>query len=361
MIWMNHAATSFPKPESVYQARDSFFRKGLAGVHRSSGENDKTVNQIVLQTKKILADMFGGALYDVFFTSGATESLNIVIANIPQEALVISTKSRHNAIRRPLYARGLKQVVLPPLTLNNYQQFLDQHLQPHAWLILNATSNVNGHCEPVQEICEYLKNKYPSVRVVVDAAQAAGHFPILMEWGIDYLVLTAHKGLYGPPGLGALITPHEIQPLIFGGTGAHSLDLETNRQHFEAGTRDISSIAAWKEGLLFVASTGIETIRNHEQHLKKHFLDRIQKLPISTYYDEASIVSVSLPGISSEEVVAMMEAENIIIRGGMHCAPEMHQFLNLKGAARFSFGWFNTIAEIDRVADVLHDIVGSRS
>ncbi|MGL5722529.1 MAG: aminotransferase class V-fold PLP-dependent enzyme [Brevinema sp.] len=359
MIWMNHAATSFPKPESVYQARDKFFRMGLAGTHRASGEIDVLASQIVLQTKKILADMFGGSLHDVFFTSGATEALNIIIANIPQNTLVISTQTRHNAVRRTLYARGQEQLVLPPLSQDNYQHLLDEHLKPDSWLILNATSNVNGHCEPVHEICVYIKNKYPSVRVVVDAAQAAGHMPISMEWGIDYLAITAHKGLYGPPSLGALISPHPIHPLVFGGTGAHSEQLEQDRQHFEAGTRDVSSIAAWKEGLLFVNSIGIKAIHDHEQQLKKHFLERIQKLPITTYYSEGSIVSLSLPGMASEEVVAMMEAEEIIIRGGMHCAPEMHHFLKLKGAARFSFGWFNTIAEIDRVAHVLHTIVGS--
>ena len=359
MIWMNHAATSFPKPESVYQARDRFFRQGLAGTHRASGEIDTLASQIVLQTKQIIADMFGGSLHDVFFTSGATEALNIVVANIPQEALVISTQTRHNAVRRPLHARGVKQIILPPLSLENYQGLLDDHLKPDSWLILNAASNVNGHCEPIREICHYIKQKYSSVKVVVDAAQAAGHMPILMDWGIDYLAITAHKGLYGPPSLGALISPHEVYPLILGGTGAHSEQLEHDREHFEAGTRDVSSIAAWKEGLLFVTSTGMDTIHNHEQQLKKHFLERIQKLSIMPYYGEAPVVSLSLPGLSSEEVVAIMEAEEIIIRGGMHCAPEMHQFLNLKGAARFSFGWFNTIAEIDRVAYVLHHIVGS--
>lgn len=361
MIWLNNAASSFPKPESVYTARDFYFRQGIVSGKRGGGSLDRTAIQLSSQLRLELAELFGASDKDVFFTSGATEALNIVLANTPRNSLVVSTMTRHNAVRRTVYAYGFKEVLLPPLDINNYKEQLGKSLQAGALLVLNACSNVNGHREPIKEICSYVKTKYPSVKIAVDAAQGAGHLPLSMQWGIDFLALTAHKGLYGPAGLGALIieTFLEIKPLIYGGTGAHSSALELSSASegmFETGTKDGASLGAWLEGVKFVKETGIETLNAREIFLKDFFLKGIENWGWTAFKGEGALVSLLHPHFSSEELASILEEENIIIRGGMHCAPDMHKYLNSTGTARFSFGYFNTEDEIETVLSLLKSL-----
>lgn len=360
MIWLNQAATSFPKPPEVYEARDKYFRMGIAGHNRGLGKNDLLAKQLASRCKGLLAEMFGANPAQVFFTAGATEALNIVFANMPPGIEVVSTKARHNAVRRSIAAYGFTEKLLPPLDIENYQELLKKALGPDSLLVLNACSNVNGRSEPIEQICAFIRRNYPHVKIAVDGAQAAGHSPINIGWGIDYLALTAHKGLYGPAGLGALISPLPLHPLIFGGTGERSRTLVQNTEDgmFEAGTRDGASIGAWAEGLAFVQKIGLDAINAHENNLKQAFMESIAALPLRLWTGEGPVVSLEAAEFASEELAALLEAEGIAVRGGMHCAPDMHDFLGTKGAVRFSFGWFNTQQEVARAAEVLKSILG---
>lgn len=371
MIWFDNAATSHPKPEAVYQTRDKYFREGIVSEGRGIYPQAQSAQRLFTETRRTLSTLFNGYGSEyIFFTSGATEALNIVIQNTKNNDHIISTMAHHNAVRRTLFAMNLKNIsytICAPLTYTNFRTLLKNAIQPNTTLlILNHCSNVNGSVQPIDEIAFWTKKHYPHIKILVDAAQSAGHLSVLQkDWNIDYIAITAHKGLFGSAGLGALLTnPNDlIKPIIFGGTGHHSTstDMISKPDMFEAGTRDGASIGSWNEGLKFILEQGLPAIQKHENMLKNYFLENLALLPKFTVYsnnDGAPVISLTHCEMASEEIASVLAEEKIAVRAGLHCAPDMHEFLGTKtnGTVRFSFNIFNNIKEIDTALQILKNL-----
>lgn len=371
MIWFDNAATSHPKPEAVYQARDKYFREGIVSEGRGIYSSAQLAQRVFTETRRTINMLFNGYGSEyIFFTSGATEALNIVIQNTKNNDHIISTMAHHNAVRRTLFAmksKNISHTICAPLTYDNFRTLLKNAIQPNTTLlILNHCSNVNGSVQPIDEIAFWTKKHHPHIKILVDAAQSAGHLEVLQKaWYIDYVAITAHKGLFGSAGLGALLTnPADlIKPIIYGGTGHHSVstDMISKPNMFEAGTRDGASIGAWNEGLKFILEQGLSVIQEHENMLKKYFLENLALLPKFAVYsnnDRVPVISLTHCEMSSEEIASVLAEEKIAVRAGFHCAPDMHEFLGTKknGTVRFSFNIFNNTTEIDTALQILKNL-----
>lgn len=371
MIYLDHAATSWPKPPEVVQAVTDYMERAGGNPGRSGHRLSLAAGRIVYETREVLAELFGAPdPLRVVLTPNVTYALNMAIHGLldPSSDRVITTGIEHNSVMRPLReleARGLDLRIVPcgpdgQLDL----EAMAAALRPGARLVVaNHASNVMGTLLPIQEIAALAHAA--GALLLVDAAQTAGVIPLdAQAMGIDLLAFTGHKGLLGPQGTGGLvIAPHLdadlIRPLCMGGTGSRS---EQERQpemlpdRLECGTGNGPGIAGLGAGARCLLAYGIEAVRAHMLALTVRLLDGLREIPGVTVYgpwDEerhTAPVSLRIRGHSVSEVGWRLDEEfDILSRVGLHCAPAAHRALGTfpEGTVRLAAGLSNTMADID--------------
>ncbi|GAB6099654.1 aminotransferase class V-fold PLP-dependent enzyme [Halanaerocella petrolearia] len=375
MIYLDNAATSWPKPEEVYQAMDQFMRHKAANPGRAGHKMAAQAGELVWQTRRLLAEFLNAASsQEIILTKNATEALNLALQGYLEEGdHVVTTSLAHNSILRPLKELEPKVEVTIIEADNSGQVEIEQiedNLRQNTKLVaVTHASNVTGFLLPIAEIGELLEEK--NIKLLVDAAQTAGVYPLdVQQMKIDLLAFTGHKSLFGPPGTGGLYLNNgiELNSLLFGGTGSNSEDIYQPRirpDRYESGTPNTVGLAGLKAGVEFILEEGLDNIRQHEQELLDYLVTELEKIPEVTLYrptdidKQAPLLSVNFGTEDSGEVGYILDkAFDIAVRTGLHCAPLAHRSLGTfeRGTVRFSLGYFNTLDEIKEVIEISKEI-----
>ncbi len=371
MIYLDNAATSWPKPPQVLAAMARFLTEVGANPGRSGHRLSVEAGRIVYAAREAVAELFHAPdPLRVVFGMNATEGLNLALRGLLRPGdHVVTSSMEHNSVMRPLRAlerEGVSVTVVPC----SPEGFLDpravlEALRPETRLVvLNHASNVTGTLLPVAEVGRALQ-RMGGPLLLVDAAQSGGAVPIDMQAdGIDLLAFTGHKSLYGPMGTGGLIIGErvpleEFRPLLRGGTGSRS-EWEEQPDFLpdmcESGTPNGVGLAGLEAGVRWVLEQGVEAIRAHEVELSQHLSDGLREIPGVTVYgpDDAhlrtAVVSFNIAGMELSEVGMRLDEEfGIMCRVGLHCAPAAHRTIGTfpVGTVRFALGAFNTREEVD--------------
>lgn len=372
MIYLDNAATTFPKPPAVSAAVNEALRVYGANPGRSGHKQSMRSAKEIYDCRGMAAALFHAEnVEDVVFTLNCTHSLNIVFKGLLKSGdHVVTSDMEHNSVMRPLHELAKKGVtftqakVYPGDNDKTVDSFRNA-LGPDTKLVVcTHASNVWGARLPIGRIGA-LCHEY-GIQFMVDAAQTAGTLPIdIQDMHIDYLCAAGHKGLYGPMGTGILITTcaDKLSTLTEGGTGSSSISYEHPLQmpdKFESGTPNLPGIAGLKAGIAFVSRVKQENIARHEIELMRRLYDKFANLNHVLLYTEkpgldhfAPVLSFNVKGIDSETVAEYLNRNyDIALRAGLHCAPAAHSAMGTleTGAVRVSPSYFTNAAQIDRLA-----------
>ena len=379
MIYLDHAATSWPKPPEVMQAMQHFIESVGGNPGRSGHRLSIEAGRIVYDTREAIAQLFHAPdPLRVIFTPNATFALNQALYGllVPGDR-VITTSIEHNSVMRPLRdleRSGVHLTVVPCAPDGSVElEPLAQALQGGArLLVLNHASNVTGTITPVVQATALAHQA--GALVLLDAAQTAGVLPIdLPAFGIDLLAFTGHKGLFGPPGTGGLVLasgfdPAWLNPIVRGGTGSRSEYEEQPTMlpdKFESGTPNGVGIAGLGAGVRWVLAQGIDAIRAHEMSLTRQLLAGLAELPQVRIYGPCDInkqiatVSFTIQGRYVSEIGLRLDEEyDILCRVGLHCSPATHRTIGTfpEGTVRLALGWSNSAAEVDAVLQAIRKL-----
>jgi len=375
--YLDNAATSWPKPEAVYQAVDRFMREVGATPGRGGHWREEEAARIADEARAALAQLFNAPdPAGIAFTMNATQAINMALKGVLRPGdHVITSSIEHNAMWRPLKAlerRGVAVTAVPCAADGTLDPAdVAAAIRPATRLIaLLHASNVLGTILPVAEIGQIAQDH--GILFLVDAAQTAGAYPIDMAaMHIDLLAFPGHKGLYGPHGTGGLVVRPGIhlETWIEGGSGVES-EPETMPEalplRLEAGTQNAAGIAGLLAGARFVLAQGVERIREHELALTGQLIEALGDVPGLTVLGPAglarrtAVVSVTVEGYIPDQLAAVLDQVfDIATRAGLHCAPQAHRTAGTleAGALRFSPGYFNTPEEVAEAAAALRSIV----
>lgn len=376
-VYLDNAATSHPKPESVYRAVTEALRSG-GSSGRGSHNFARAADQLIFATREALAEFFNGGTSEQFiFTANATTAINQALFGVLCRGdRVVTTMVEHNAVTRPLRElekRGVTVVKVPVDGITGIVQksALQQACldQPTRLLLVNHCSNVIGTIQPIDGLGGWCHEH--DILFMVDGAQSAGHLPIdFQQLAVDLFVSSGHKGLLGPQGTGFLYLKEgiELSPLIYGGTGTNSqsdLQPEHLPERLESGTLNLPGLAGLHAALQFLQQTGIEQIHLREKQLTAKLLEGLQKIERVKIYgsDNAmlrlGVISFNLEECDPAEVAFILDQEEqIAVRVGLHCAPDAHRTIGSypSGTVRVSPGYYTTETEIDRFLRALQKI-----
>lgn len=382
MIYLDNAATSWPKPDSVYQTLADFLKTAGANPGRSGHKMAALASATIDETRVKLARLFDlGDPRRVIFASNTTDALNLAIKGTLRPGdHVVTTVMEHNSVRRPLRAL-LTQDVSTTKVPANRQGFIDpadvaSAIRPNTRLIaMTHASNVNGALQPIEAVAEIAHRHH--CLLLVDAAQTAGTVPISLDrLGADLLAFPGHKALMGPPGTGGLIIGDRVKfddllPVREGGTGGNS---EEDTQppelptRFEAGTVNTVGIAALGSALDCLAKVGVEAAGAHEREMNSRLIDGLRAIPgvaVLSPDDESKRVactSILVDGWEPADFgVALDSAFQIACRTGLHCAPEACGALGALpyGTVRLSAGFFTSSEDIDQAVAAVRELAGA--
>ncbi len=364
VIYLDNAATSWPKPEATLQAMERYMRFTGGSPGRSGHRLSIEAGRIVFDTRDALAELFGIADSSrIVFTKNATEALNLTISGLLNSGdHVICSGMEHNSVMRPLNAmteRGVEYSIVPCAGTGELDpQFLAKAIRKNTRAVyLTHASNVTGGIMPIAEVGAVAREH--GLIFCVDAAQTAGALPIdVATMNVDLLAFTGHKSLFGPPGTGGLYIGKDlegqIRPILRGGTGSRS---ESEYQpdflpdKYESGTPNTAGLAGLGAGVRFVLTETVEKIRAKELQLTSFFLEGITAISGIRIYGPGSlagripVISFALDGMDPAQVALMLDEEfGIMSRPGLHCSPQAHKTIGTypTGTVRFSFGYFNT-------------------
>lgn len=380
MIYIDNAATSWPKPESVLQAMDEFLRDSGGNPGRGGHSMAIAASKVIDETRLLLARLINAADKDrVIFTLNCTDSLNMGLKGLLRPGdHVITSSIEHNSVVRPLRKLeqlGVRVTRLSPRSGSGFvsPQDIEKAVTGETRLaVMTHASNVNGVIQPIEEY-GLIARRYNLI-FMVDAAQTAGRYPLDVQANnIDLLAFSGHKGLLGPPGTGVLYIGErvDLDSLREGGTGSHSEQEEQPTDlpyKFESGTANTVGIAGLGAGLKFIFREGMEKILTHEESLAARLLEGLSQTPGVTVHaakdgkKQAPIISFTIDGAEPGEVGAILDqAFDIKVRTGLHCAPAAHKTLGTfpLGTVRLSPGYFNTIEEIELIVKAIERIAQS--
>jgi cysteine desulfurase family protein len=376
-VYLNNAATSWPKPECVYEAVDNFLRHFGASQGRGVFRRSLEATRIIEDCRHTVARLFN--IRDpsrIVLTKNCSEALNLAIKGLLRPGdHVITSSMEHNSVWRPLKTLEKKRnISLSEVMCNERGEInfddIKQAFRPETrLLVFTHASNVTGTLFPIAELADLAHTH--GARLLVDAAQTAGVFPIdAAELNIDLLACSGHKGLLGPQGTGALyITPGlDLEPLLEGGTGSNSLfpfQPETLPERFETGTPNGPGLAGLGAAAEFLLKTGVAAIREKEHQLTALLLEKLNRVPGVILYGpqdpdrQVAVVSFNIQDVNPEEVGAVLdEIYNIMVRTGLHCAPRAHRTIGTleTGTVRVSPGYFNAVTDIEYFLDAIREI-----
>lgn len=346
MIYLDNGATSFHKPPSVAQAV-RWALDNCANPGRGGHSGAMLAAKTVFGCREQAAEFFECQPEQVVFTPNCTQGLNIAIHSLikPGSRVAISG-FEHNAVTRPLYARGVQTVVAGRKlfdqedTLSHFEDALKSGVSA---AVFTHCSNVFGYILPVEEMAALCRNY--GVPFIVDAAQSAGVLPVSLKgWGADFVAMPGHKGLLGPQGTGILLCSGETKPLLQGGTGSSSKQQQMPQElpdRLEAGTLNVPGIAGLHAGLKYLKKTGIDRIFSREKQAAQFCADGLKKLGYQVFSGENQGGTVSFVGKEDcEEIGEKLAGRGIAVRAGLHCAPLAHESAGTlqTGTVRVSFG-----------------------
>lgn len=375
-IYLDNAATSYPKPETVYTAVDRALRDVAGSAGRGGHRGGISAARTLLEARESLAALFGiNDSSRLVFTHSATESLNLALSGFLKPGdHVVTTSMEHNSMARPLYLASMKGVEVTWVDADSRglvaSDDIAAAIRPDTTLIaVTHCSNVTGTIQPVSAIGRIAKTR--NIAFLVDAAQSAGGIPIdVREMHLDLLAAPGHKCLMGPPGTGFLYIAEgvNLDPLLLGGTGTSSASLEQPGElpeRFESGTQNTPGIAGLLAGADFVSSIGIERIAAHESELVRQIISGLCSIQGATVYGpgadtpRGSVVSFTLEGVDPSRAGFLLDHEfGISVRTGLHCAPKAHSTIGTypTGTIRVSPGWFNVSQDIDSFLEATEQI-----
>jgi cysteine desulfurase family protein len=378
-VYLDHAATSWPKPPEVSAAMMSALQAG-ANAGRGNYSLAMGSGRVLVRARSLLAELFGVSnAQDIAFTYNTTMSLNMAIrGTLKVGDHVISTMTEHNSVRRPLeYLRKTLGISIDYLKVDREGQ-LDLYELEHAFrpntrmVICNHSSNLLGSILPIGDIGDIVKSH--GTVFLVDAAQSAGSLDIdVKQMNIDLLAFPGHKGLLGPQGTGGLyISPElDLEPLMYGGTGSQSENSEqpsVRPDRYEAGTQNAVGIAGLLAGVQKVKLLGPSTIHQREWALTQRLMEGLFGIPgiklLGPSYGVArtGIVSFVIEGEESADIAHRLDRNyKIAVRAGMHCTPLAHKAVDTlaSGAVRASVGVDTTEHNISRMLAAMEELYGN--
>lgn len=382
MIYLDNAATSWPKPPEVVKAMTQVLKYAGGNPGRSGHTLSIEGARVMYDTRETIARFFNSSNPQrVIFTANVTHAINIALRGMLKPGdRVVTTSMEHNAVMRPLRyleKSGVDVYVVPCSTTGELDiSAMVKALATGARLVvINHASNVTGTILPVGEIAPIVHQA--DALLMVDAAQTAGVLPIdVAKMGIDILAFTGHKGLLGPPGIGGLVIGNrvdtqQIEPLILGGTGSQSeqeIQPEYLPDKFESGTQNIVGIAGLQAGINWILERGIDAIRAHETELAGMLISGLTGIPGIKLYGtrnpalSTAIVSITVEKQTVSEVgLGLDEKCGILSRVGLHCAPSAHRTIGSfpDGTVRLAPGMFTSVDEIHRVINAVKEVAQS--
>ena len=376
-IYLDNAATSFPKPKEVATAVYDFMVNNGTSSGRGSYKKAMQSDYIVYECRKLIGKLFN---FDnpkkVVFTSNVTDSLNIAMRGILKENdHVITSSLEHNAVWRCLKTLErdinikIDTVECSKDGITNPQDIKKYIKKDTALIVFTQASNVLGTIQPIREIGAIAREH--NIPFLVDSAQSAGAMKIdVKEDNIDILAFTGHKSLLGPMGTGGLIinTDIDIKPLKAGGTGgdsAYEYQPDYYPNHLETGTSNVSGIAGLREAIKFLNKEGIENIHNKEKELTKYALEKLETVKDIEIYGPKdcekmlSVISFNIKDKRPEDVGSILDQKyDIMLRAGLHCAPTAHSVIGTKerGTLRIGLGYYNEKEDIDKLVEALNNL-----
>lgn len=368
IIYLDHAATSWPKPPGVLDAMQFAMQQSAANPGRGSHAMAVKASRVLFETRMGISKLFHiNNANDIAFTSNTTMALNLAIKGLLREGdHVVATMVEHNSVRRPLeYLKRTLGITVDYVRVNgkgelNLLDIEEALKQPTRLVICNHSSNLLGSILPVEEIGRLAHNS--GAIFLVDAAQSAGIIDIDVErMGIDLMAFPGHKGLLGPQGTGGLyIAPHvDLEPLLHGGTGSQSEEKEqptVRPDRYEAGTPNTVGIAGLRVGVEKVVELTPKWIYTHEWNLTQQLLSGIKNISGITILGpdpgmpRTGIVSFVVDQVDSSKLAFQLDREyGIAVRAGFHCTPLAHYAVHTEktGAVRASVGVSTTEMEIE--------------
>jgi cysteine desulfurase family protein len=370
VIYLDNAATSWPKPETVYRTMDRFLREKGGNPGHGSHSLAIAAKQTIEETRMLVARFINAPITErIIFTLNCTESINTGLKGLLKPGdHVITSSLEHNAVMRPLRKleqQGVKITTMPLSSKSGVTpvEDIEAAITPQTRMIITIhASNVNGAIQPIASYGEIARRH--NLIFMVDAAQSAGHIPLdVQAANIDLLAFSSHKGPLGPPGVGILYISPQVNPdtLIEGGTGSIS---ETEKQpeilpdKYESGTLNSLGISGLAAGLQFIQNEGLEKINFHEVGLTRLLIEGLSRVPGVTVIKanddtaQAPVISFNIQGHDPGEVGTILDQYfDIKVRTGLHCAPLAHRSIGTfpRGTIRLSPGYFNTVEEIKQV------------
>ncbi|WP_366943726.1 aminotransferase class V-fold PLP-dependent enzyme [Methanofollis sp.] len=373
IIYLNNAATTWPKPPEVIAATAASLARPVFGSGRTAGTEGEDYPTLA---REALTRLFhAGPAEHYIFTLNATDALNLLIRGFltahPGPCHVLTTALDHNAVQRPLHE--LERAGRITLTVVPFDEDgrvspadVEKALRPETRLMVMAHgSNVLGTVLDIGAIGNLLHDR--GVYLVVDGAQTAGHIPVdLGALPVDAYVFTGHKGLFGIAGTGGFYIrdPDEVAPVRVGGTGTDSFSLVQPREmpeRFEAGTPNYPGLAALAAGVEFVLSVGVDAIAEKAERQTAYIIGELEREPnivVHTRCPALPIVSFSVRGMDDDDVgFVLARAYGVVTRTGLHCAPLVHGAIDGgKGCVRLSLSWFTTDEECRTAAAAIREV-----
>lgn len=368
MIYLDNAATSFPKPSEVYDEVLNCMKNYAANPGRASHDMSVRAALKIMETREEICQLFNiPSPFDLIFTCNATEALNIGIKGILKRGdHVISTVIEHNSVLRPLHSLSKNGVEVTLIGVDksgyvNIKDIKEEVKKSTRMIIINHASNVIGSLQDIKSIGNFSNSK--GIIFMVDASQTSGVIPIDVESDhIDLLAFSGHKGLLGPQGTGGLFIRNGIKLKNFkeGGTGSNShfmIQPDFMPDQFESGTLNTPGIAGLCEGTKFIKSVGLGKIQKCEEELILYLFEELKKLSYVKIYGSHSgkqripLLSLNIDGIDASIVGEQLNEEGIAVRTGYHCAPLIHDVIGTEyaGTVRVSPGYFNTFDDIEKL------------
>ena len=377
-VYVDNASTSFPKAPGVSDEIKNYLDNSGCNIGRGGYAASYDVALKVLDTRQLIAGFFACTPPEVVFTPSVTYSLNMLLLGFLKEGdHVITTSMEHNAVMRPLNELSKKGVKYDIVACEKDGSLDAKNIVPYIKkktkaVVMLFASNVCGMVMPIEAVAQICHNA--NIRLIVDAAQTANILGIDASH-IDALAITGHKGFLGPQGIGVLVIKKdfadEVSPLVYGGTGSKSDSIEQPSflpDKFESGTLNIPGILGLGKALKYIISEGVFTICEKETALASVFVSKISeisKVRLIGSKDvtcKAGVVSLDFPDKDNATISAILDENyGIMTRCGLHCAPMAHKTLGTfpHGTVRFSFGYFNTIDEVEYIVQSIQEILKS--
>lgn len=376
IIYLDNGATTF-KPKCVIDKMTEYYTKYSANAHRGDYDISYKVDVEYENARKLVSRFINAEMDEVVFTSGATESLNMIASGFFEHILepgdeVLITLSEHASNVLPWFMLARKNGIIVKnieldsnlhVTLNN----VIKAITPNTKVIsLAHITNVVGDIRPIKEICEYAHEH--NIFVVVDGAQSVPHIKTdVKDLDCDFLSFSAHK-MCGPTGVGVLYGKHELLenlvPINYGGGMNESFDsidevyLKDLPTRLEAGTPNIASVIGFGEAIKYLNNVGMDNITIHEIKLKKYLTEKLKTIPhITIVNDEcdSGIIAFNVDGVFAQDVAYFLNKYHICVRAGNHCAKILKSAIGVKNTVRISMYFYNTYEECDKVYELLKD------